>query len=75
MLTFTCTDISDNMLRWERAVQDDEDALTSARKAESQQLSEIDKDMKELERSKTQRLTKKVEADKLEEDIGKVDFT
>lgn len=63
---------SDNMRRWERAVQDDEDALEKARRAESLQLAEIDKDMKEMDKLKNDRLSKKVEYDRLEEEIGKM---
>ncbi|CAB3386842.1 Hypothetical predicted protein [Cloeon dipterum] len=61
-----------NMRRWERAVQDDEDALEKARRAESLQLAEIDKDMKDMDKLKNERLNKKVDYDRLEEDIGKM---
>lgn len=64
-------DTKDNVLRWERAVQDDEDALESAKQAEQKQLQEIDKDMRELDRLKAERLTKKSEADAMEEIIAK----
>lgn len=62
----------DNVLRWERAVQDDEDALESAKQAEQKQLQEIDKDMRELDRLKAERLNKKSEVDAMDEQIGKV---
>lgn len=62
----------DNVLRWERAVQDDEDALESAKQAEQKQLQEIDKDMRELDRLKADRLNKKSEVDAMDEIIGKV---
>ncbi|KAK3931183.1 Structural maintenance of chromosomes protein 1A [Frankliniella fusca] len=64
-------DTKDNVLRWERAVQDDEDALESAKQAEQKQLQEIDKDMRELDRLKAERLNKKSEADAFDELIGK----
>lgn len=69
MVCFLCLD---NVLRWERAVQDDEDALESAKQAEQKQLQEIDKDMRELDRLKAERLTKKSEVDAMDEIIGKV---
>lgn len=64
-------DTKDNVLRWERAVQDDEDALESAKQAEQKQLQEIDKDMRELDRLKAERLNKKSEVDAMDEIIGK----
>ncbi|XP_026271914.1 structural maintenance of chromosomes protein 1A [Frankliniella occidentalis] len=64
-------DTKDNVLRWERAVQDDEDALESAKQAEQKQLQEIDKDMRELDRLKAERLNKKSEVDAFDELIGK----
>ena len=64
--------MTDNVLRWERAVQDDEDALESAKQAEQKQLQEIDKDMRELDRLKAERLNKKSEVDAMDEIIGKV---
>ncbi|XP_065335531.1 structural maintenance of chromosomes protein 1A-like isoform X2 [Cloeon dipterum] len=65
-------DTESNMRRWERAVQDDEDALEKARQAEGVQLAVIDKDMKDMDKLKNERLNKKVDYDRLEEDIGKM---
>lgn len=53
-------------------MQDDEDALESAKQAEQKQLQEIDKDMRELDRLKADRLNKKSEVDAMDEIIGKV---
>lgn len=53
-------------------MQDDEDALESAKQAEQKQLQEIDKDMRELDRLKAERLNKKSEVDAMDEVIGKV---
>lgn len=64
-------DTKDNVLRWERAVQDDEDALESAKQAEQKQLQEIDKDMRELDKLKADRLNKKSDVDAFDEHIGK----
>lgn len=51
---------------------DDEDELERANQAKHKQMTEIDKDMRELERLKSERLTKKTDVDAMEEHIGKV---
>jgi structural maintenance of chromosome 1 len=58
--------------RWERAVHDDEDELERAKQAEQKQMSEIEMDMKEVDRLKAQRQTKKQEVDQMDEVISKV---
>lgn len=63
--------IRDNVLRWEKAVKDDEEELNIARMAESKQQLELEKHMKEIEELKAKRLVSKTEADKMEEAIGK----
>lgn len=60
------------MTRWERTVHDDEDELERAKQAEQKQMSEIEMDMKEVDRLKTQRQTKKQEVDQMDEVISKV---
>ncbi|KAG8303431.1 Structural maintenance of chromosomes protein 1B [Homalodisca vitripennis] len=62
---------TDNVLRWERAVSDDEDELERAKQAEQKQMSEIDKLMRELDKLKSERQTKKMDVDAFEEQIGK----
>lgn len=52
--------MTDNVLRWERAVSDDEDELERAKQGEQKQMGEIDKLMRELEQLKSTRQTKKV---------------
>ncbi|KAG8231458.1 hypothetical protein J437_LFUL000175 [Ladona fulva] len=64
-------DTLNNVLRWERAVQDDEDELERGKAAEHRQMTEIDKDMRDLDRLKSERLAKKSEVDAMEEQIGK----
>lgn len=59
------------MLRWERAVSDDEDELERAKQGEQKQMGEIDKLMRQLEQLKTTRQTKKMDVDSMEEQIGK----
>lgn len=59
------------MLRWERAVSDDDDELERAKQAEQKQMSDIDKLMRELEKLKSERQTKKMDVDAMEELIGK----
>jgi len=58
--------------RWERAVHDDEDELERAKQAEQKQMAEIETDMKEVDRLKAQRQTKKQEVDQMDEVISKV---
>lgn len=60
------------MTRWERAVHDDEDELERAKQAEQKQMAEIETDMKEVDRLKAQRQTKKQEVDQMDEVISKV---
>jgi len=64
-------DTKNNVLRWERAVSDDEDELERAKQGEQKQMGEIDKCMRELEKLKSDRLTKKNDVDAFEEQIGK----
>lgn len=60
------------MIRWERAVHDDEEELERAKQAEQKQMSEIELDTKEVDRLKAQRQTKKQEVDQMDEVISKV---
>lgn len=62
----------DNVIRWERTVHDDEGELERAKQAEQKQMSEIEMDMKEVDRLKAQRQTKKQEVDQMDEVISKV---
>ena len=64
--------LSDNVLRWERAVQDDEDELETAKQSEQKQMADIDRDMRRLDVLKSERLAKKSEVDSMEDLIGKV---
>ncbi|XP_057335691.1 structural maintenance of chromosomes protein 1A [Microplitis mediator] len=64
-------DTESNVLRWERAVQDAEDKLESARQTEANQKAEIDNDEAQMEKLKSLRNTKKLEVDAKEEEIGK----
>lgn len=61
-------------MRWERTVHDDEDELERAKQAEQKQMSEIEMDMKEVDRLKAQRQTKKQEVDQMDEVISKVSY-
>ncbi|XP_043483161.1 structural maintenance of chromosomes protein 1A [Leptopilina heterotoma] len=64
-------DTESNVLRWERAVQDAEDKLESARQTESNQKAEIENDETQMEKLKSQRTAKKMEVDSKDEEIGK----
>ncbi|XP_071531628.1 structural maintenance of chromosomes protein 1A [Panulirus ornatus] len=64
-------DTQSNVARWERAVQDDEDALEQAKQAEQKQMGEIDKSMRDLEKKRSEKLAKKSECDEMDDEIGK----
>lgn len=64
-------DLKTNVLRWERAVHDDENDYEKAKQAEQKQMADIEKDMKEVEALKATKLTKKQTVDAMEEEIGK----
>ncbi|KAG5343958.1 SMC1A protein, partial [Acromyrmex heyeri] len=64
-------DTESNVLRWERAVQDAEDKLESAKQTESNQKAEIDHDEQQMEQLKSSRNAKKMEVDLKEDEIGK----
>ena len=64
-------DTESNVLRWERAVQDAEDKLESARQTEINLKSEIDNDETQMEKLRSLRNAKKMELDQKEEEIGK----
>ena len=68
-VSFCC---SDNVLRWERAVQDDEDELETAKQSEQKQMADIERDMRRLDVLKSERLAKKSEVDSMDDLIGKV---
>ena len=68
-VSFRC---SDNVLRWERAVQDDEDELETAKQSEQKQMADIERDMRRLDVLKSERLAKKSEVDSMDDLIGKV---
>lgn len=59
------------MQRWERAVQDDEDALESLKQAEKRQLEEIEKDKQKIEVLKVEKQSKKKLVDETEEETAK----
>ncbi|NP_001152812.1 structural maintenance of chromosomes 1A isoform X1 [Nasonia vitripennis] len=64
-------DTESNVLRWERAVQDAEDKLESAKQTEKNQKGEIENDEKQMEQLKSTRSAKKMEVDQKDEEIGK----
>ena len=59
-----------NVQKFERTVQDDEDALETAKKIEQTQMGEIDTDMKDVDKLKQNKSYLKGQLDKLEEDVG-----
>ncbi|KAM0728643.1 Structural maintenance of chromosomes protein 1A [Formica fusca] len=64
-------DTESNVLRWERAVQDAEDKLESAKQTELNQKAEIDHDEQQMEQLKSSRNAKKMEVDQKDDEIGK----
>merc|ERR1719215_1567590 len=59
-----------NVQKFERTVQDDEDALETAKKIESTQMGEIDTDMRDVDKLKQTKSYLKGQLDKLEEDVN-----
>lgn len=59
------------MCRWERTVHDEEINLEQCKKAEQKSRDAIDKDSRQVEDLKSQRLLKKQEYDTNEEEVGK----
>ena len=59
-----------NVQKFERTVQDDEDALETAKKIEQIQMSEIDEDMKEVDKLKQTKSYLKNQCDKFEDDVN-----
>ncbi|XP_044742262.1 structural maintenance of chromosomes protein 1A [Chrysoperla carnea] len=64
-------DTQNNVSRWERAVHDDEEELESCRKVEAKHRQEIDNDMKNIEKLKSEKVARKQEYDRMEEEVGK----
>merc|ERR1712226_710701 len=56
--------------KFERTVQDDEDGLETAKKIEQVQMSEIDEEMKNVDKLKQQKSYLKNQCDKFEEDVN-----
>ncbi|KMZ05456.1 structural maintenance of chromosomes protein 1A [Drosophila simulans] len=64
-------DTKKNVERWERSVQDEEDALEGLKLAEARYLKEIDEDKEKMEKFKQDKQAKKQAVDDMEEDISK----
>ncbi|XP_030369626.1 structural maintenance of chromosomes protein 1A [Scaptodrosophila lebanonensis] len=64
-------DTRKNVERWERNVQDEEDALEGLKTAEARYLKEIDEDKEKMEKFKQEKQAKKQAVDDMEEDISK----
>ena len=61
--------LQQNVRKFERMVQDVEDQLETSKKNEVDKKHEIDKELKEIEKLKSERTFLKSEVDKLEEDV------
>ena len=59
-----------NVQKFERTVQDDEDALETAKKVEKTQMGEIDGDMRDVDKLKQTKSFLKNQCDKFEEDVN-----
>lgn len=64
-------DTKKNLERWERAVQDEEDALEDLKVAENRYLKEIEQDKEAIEKLKQSKFSKKTAVDEMEEEISK----
>lgn len=67
-----CLFIPENVIRWERTVQDGEDELETGRQAEMKQRADIDRELRRVEDLKAERTAAKARADDAEEDLTKV---
>lgn len=61
----------DNVSRWERTVNDEEEKLEACKKQEAKQRDDIDKDLQQVEHLKALRLNKKQEVEAAEDEVGK----
>merc|ERR1719225_1182799 len=59
-----------NVQKFERTVQDDEDGLETAKKIEQVQMSEIDEEMRNVDKLKQQKSFLQNQCDKFEEDVN-----
>lgn len=64
-------DTQSNVSRWERTVNDEEEKLETAKKQEAKQRDEIDKELKNSDELKAQKMSKKKEVEEMEEELGK----
>lgn len=62
--------LKSNVQKFERTVQDDEDALETAKRIEQTQMGEIDTDMRDVDKLKQNKSYQKGQLDKLEEDVN-----
>lgn len=63
--------VTGNVRRWERAVQDAEDNLETARQAELHQIAEKEHDEEQMNKLLATRTSKKMEVEQEDEEIGK----
>lgn len=70
-MTFYLILFPDNVSRWERTVNDEEEKLDTCKRQEQKQRDEIDKDLQQVEHLKSLRLNKKQEVEASEEEVGK----
>ncbi|CAH1107174.1 unnamed protein product [Psylliodes chrysocephalus] len=64
-------DTQNNVSRWERTVNDEEEKLETCKKQEAKQRDEIDKDLQQVEQLKVLRLNKKQEVEAADDEVGK----
>lgn len=62
---------ADNVSRWERTVNDEEEKLETCRRQEAKQRDDIDKDLQQVEQLKATRLNKKQEVEAADEEVGR----
>lgn len=61
----------DNVDRWERVVQDEDDALENQKRSETAQRAAIEEDNQKIERLKQDKQAKKAQVDQMEEEMAK----
>ncbi|XP_067127800.1 structural maintenance of chromosomes protein 1A [Centruroides vittatus] len=65
-------DTLENMRKWTKTVEEDEEELVKLKKAETTQMQLIDEEMQNLERLKNSKISKKTDVDAMEDEITEV---
>ncbi|OTF73250.1 hypothetical protein BLA29_005938, partial [Euroglyphus maynei] len=65
-------DTHENVKRWERVVEEEENNLEMARETEKREMQAIEEEMKKVEQLKNDKISKKTECDSVEDEITEI---